>query len=112
MQTLQQLRAKKALESISNLQQHPDASQLVSRANGLGQAAAFFKSKKDKDGYGEMYRVLNKWMVREGGIFAGKPDLMVAITECDLHTYRVAQAEAMQYMDWVKKFAKAYLSKD
>jgi CRISPR-associated protein Cmr5 len=121
MQTLQQLRAKKALESISNLQQHPDASQLVSRAselpfmihaNGLGQAAAFFKSKKDKDGYGEMYRVLNKWMVRKGGIFAGKQDLMVAITECDLHTYRVAQAEAMQYMDWVKKFAKAYLSKD
>lgn len=121
MQTLQQERAKAALESISGLVRHPDADKLVSRAaelpfmihaNGLGQAAAFFKSKKDKDGYGAMYLVLSKWLCAQGRPFAGQSDLMQAITQSDLHTYRVAQAEAMQYMDWVKKFAKAYLGKE
>ena len=121
MQTLQQQRAKAALESITGLLSHPDASKLLSRAaelpfmihaNGLGQAAAFFKSKKDKDGYGVMYEVLSSWLTQSGRPFAGQKDLMQAITQSELHTYRVAQAEAMQYMDWVKKFAKAYLAQE
>ena len=121
MQTLQQQRAKAALESITALIKHPDADKLLSRAaelpfmihaNGLGQAAAFFKSKKDKDGYGVMYKVLSNWLTQPDRPFAGQGDLMQAITHSELHTYRVAQAESMQYMDWVKKFAKAYLDQD
>jgi CRISPR-associated protein Cmr5 len=121
MQTLQQQRAKAALESITGLLRHPDADKLLSRAaelpfmihaNGLGQAAAFFKSKKDKDGYDAIYTVLSNWLTQPGRPFAGQTDLMLAITRSEQHTYRVAQAEAMQYMDWVKKFAKAYLAKD
>jgi CRISPR-associated protein Cmr5 len=121
MQTLQQQRAKAALESITGLKCHPDADKLLSRAaelpfmihaNGLGQAAAFFKSKKDKDGYDAIYTVLSNWLTQPGRPFAGHNDLMRAITQSEQHTYRVAQAEAMQYMDWVKKFANAYLPKD
>ncbi len=121
MQTLQQERAKAALESITKLVGHPDADKLLSRAaelpfmihaNGLGQAAAFFKSKKNKDGYDTMYKILSQWLIQSGRPFAGHTDLLQAITQSDLHTYRVAQAEAMQYMDWVKKFAKAYLGKE
>lgn len=78
-------------------------------ANGLGQAAAFFCSKKEKDGYDRIYDLLEQWMTRSGGTLAGHGTMMDAITKTDLHTYRVAQAEAMQYMDWVKKFAAAYL---
>jgi CRISPR-associated protein Cmr5 len=29
-----------------------------------------------------------------------------------LHHYRLAQAEAQMLMDWVKKFAKAYMTSD
>lgn len=118
MQTLQQLRAKHALGKVKDLVALKEGDKLKARAselpfmihaNGLGQAAAFFKSKKDKDGYNYLYQILTAWLTQSGRPFAGKSDLMQAITECDLHTYRVAQAEAMQYMDWVKKFAKAYL---
>ncbi|MCG9059809.1 type III-B CRISPR module-associated protein Cmr5 [Laribacter hongkongensis] len=121
MQTLQQQRAKSALQSVQEWGRHPDADKLVSRAaelpfmihaNGLGQAAAFFRSKQDKDGYGALYRILSRWLCAEGRPFAGHSDLLEAITHSDLHTYRVAQAEAMQYMDWVKKFARAYLGKE
>lgn len=125
MQTLQQQRAAHALKEVkslapddSNYQPKASASELKARAselpfmihtNGLGQAAAFFKSKKDKDGYDHLYRILSSWLTSEGRPFAGQGDLMQAITSADMHLYRVAQAEAMHYMDWVKKFAKAYL---
>jgi CRISPR-associated protein Cmr5 len=124
MQTLQQLRAKHALAQVKDLAMlSGEGDKLKSRAaelpfmihaNGLGQAAAFFKSKKEKDGYDRMYIVLNSWLTQPGRPYAGKPnagksDLMQAIVDSDMATYRVAQAEAMHYMDWVKKFAKAYL---
>lgn len=117
-QTLQQQRAAHALDKVQALVALKDGDKLKARAselpfmihtNGLGQAAAFFKSKKDKDGYDHLYRILSSWLTSEGRPFAGQGDLMQAITSADMHLYRVAQAEAMHYMDWVKKFAKAYL---
>lgn len=119
MQTLQQLRAKHALAKVKELAMlSGEGDKLKSRAaelpfmihaNGLGQAAAFFRSKKEKDGYDKLYIVINSWLTQPGRPYAGKSDLMQAIVESDMATYRVAQAEAMHYMDWVKKFAKAYL---
>lgn len=118
MQTLQQERAKHALGKVKNLVPLNDGDKLKSRAselpfmihaNGLGQAVAFFKSKKDKDGYDKLFLLLQSWLTQPNRPFAGQTDLMQAITETDLNTYRVAQAESIQYMDWVKKFAKAYL---
>lgn len=118
MQTLQQLRAKHALTQVKSWVALNDGSKLKARcselpfmihANGLGQAAAFFKSKKDKDGYGVVFLALQRWLSEAGRPLAGQPDLMEAIVGADLHTYRLAQAEAIQYMDWVKKFASAYL---
>jgi len=118
MQTLQQQRAAHALEGVQGLICQNDDKKLKARAselpfmihaNGLGQAAAFFRSKKDKDGYDKIYDLLENWMTRDGGPLTGKACMMEAITSADLHTYRVAQAEAMQYMDWVKKFSSAYL---
>ena len=116
-QTLQQQRAAHALDKVQALVALKDGDKLKARAselpfmihtNGLGQAAAFFKSKKEKD-YDHLYRILSSWLTSEGRPFAGQGDLMQAITSADMHLYRVAQAEAMHYMDWVKKFAKAYL---
>ncbi|MEN9374575.1 MAG: hypothetical protein RIR79_2127 [Pseudomonadota bacterium] len=131
MQTLQQLRAKHALSAIQKLAKEYEkdseklkklkarASELpfMIHANGLGQALAFFKSKegkedkKDKDGYGKLFEILQNWLTEKGRPFAEQKDkdLMAAVIETDFQTYRIAQAEAIQYMDWVKKFASAYL---
>jgi CRISPR-associated protein Cmr5 len=118
MQTLQQQRAKHALEKVKAWVPLNDGDKLKARAselpfmihaNGLGPALAFFKSKKDKDGYDKLYLVLQSWLTQPARPFAGKPDLMAAITETDFNTYRLAQAEAIVYMDWVKKFSSAYL---
>jgi CRISPR-associated protein Cmr5 len=121
MQTLQQERAKHALGKVQSWVALNDGAKLKARtselpfmvhANGLGQAAAFFKSKKNKDGYDVVLLALQSWLAMDNRPFADKPDLMRAIVEADLSTYRLAQAEAMAYMDWVKKFASAYLDTD
>lgn len=122
MQTLQQERARHALNVVEGwkkdapsddhkkkLKARTSELPFMIHANGLGQAAAFFKSKKDKDGYDVVLLALQDWMARPNRPFAGKTDLMRAVVEADLATYRLAQAEAMAYMDWVKKFASAYL---
>lgn len=118
MQTLQQQRAKQALAKVQGLVELKEGDKLKSRAselpfmihaNGLGQAAAFFRSKGNKDGYDHLYRILADWLTSQGRPYAGQDDLMAAIVKSDFRIYRAAQAEAMQYMDWVKKFAKAYL---
>ncbi len=118
MQTLQQERAKHALAKIKELVPLNEGEKLKGRAselpfmihaNGLGQAVAFFKSKKEKDGYDKLFLILQSWLTQPGRPFAQKADLMQAITEADFSTYRVAQAESIEYMDWVKKFASAYL---
>lgn len=119
MQTLQQERARHALGKVQSWVALNDGAKLKARtselpfmvhANGLGQAAAFFKSKKNKDGYDVVLLALQGWLATPNRPFAGKPDLMQAIVDADLSTYRLAQAEAMAYMDWVKKFASAYLA--
>lgn len=120
MQTLQQLRAKHALQKVKDLIPLNEGDKLKARAselpfmihaNGLGQALAFFKSKKEEHCYGHLYDILKSWLTenKKGRPFAGKEDLMAAVTQADFQTYRIAQAEAIQYMDWVKKFASAYL---
>lgn len=120
MQTMQQQRAKHALSKVKELaaKDKKEHSKLRSRAselpfmihaNGLGQALAFFKSKGGKDGYDHLYSVLATWLVGDGSPLQGAKDALEGVTQCDLRTYRVAQAEAIQYMEWVKKFASAYL---
>lgn len=118
MQTLQQQRAKHALQQVQSWIQLNEGSKLKARcselpfmihANGLGQAAAFFKSKGRDDGYDHVFATLQTWLSQDKRPFAGQKDLMRAIVDADLHTYRMAQAEAIEYMDWVKKFASAYL---
>nr|CAA6829883.1 MAG: Type III-B CRISPR module-associated protein Cmr5 [uncultured Thiotrichaceae bacterium] len=96
--------------------------------NGLGQAAAFYKAKgsvkqdKIKKGefdkgfaYRKLYELLSGWLIqadqpyRKPENHEGSWDLMKGITQNNMHDYRLAQAEAQALMDWVKKFASAYL---
>ncbi|WP_077732700.1 type III-B CRISPR module-associated protein Cmr5 [Methylocaldum sp. 14B] len=74
--------------------------------NGLGQAAAFYKSKDDN--HKKLYKLLSDWLTGPGQAYAGQDDLLVGITRGAQYTYRAAQAEALAFLLWVKKFVKAY----
>jgi len=127
MQTLQQERARFALEKVkaalSEAKETPDKagfspkefkSQAESfpamiRMNGLGQAAAFYLSKNDA--HKKLYAILSAWLKQPGQPYQGK-DLLDGITEGKMHDYRLAQTEALLLLDWVKKFAGAFAEDD
>lgn len=123
-QTFQQECAKFALEQVQTYANaNCDHKKFKARAselpfmilsNGLGQALAFFKSQGNTDGYDYLYQILNAWLTRQnGGSFSGghgSPDgALIGVTECTRDQYTVAQADALLLMEWVKKFANAFM---
>ncbi len=118
MRLMQQERAAFALQKVqaaqksipskkqSEYKSYASSLPAMIHTNGLGQAAAFFKSKGGT--HAHLYQLLSDWLSKENQPFAGK-ELLEGITTSDMHTYRLAQAEAQALMDWVKKFAKAYM---
>ena len=118
MQMLQQERAKYALEQVQAAVHNSDFNgkefksyaaglPAMIQMNGLGQAAAFYFSQGKT--YRKLYEILSGWLTRADQPYAGQTDLLAGITQQDMHDYRVAQAEALLLLDWVKKFAKAYV---
>ena len=78
--------------------------------NGLGQAMAFYNSKKQSiAAYGHVYKVLSDWLCDERKLFGDKTDLLDGITQNDMGVYRMAQSEAQAFLVWLKNFANAYL---
>jgi CRISPR-associated protein Cmr5 len=122
MQTIQQQRAKFALKRVQEAankltekeqkeyKSYASALPAMIHINGLGQAAAFYKSKGDTHKW--LYDLLSEWLIKPNQPYAAYDDLIVGITEADMHHYRLAQAEAQALMDWVKKFAKATMAGD
>lgn len=94
--------------------------------SGLGQAAATLlasaklgKDKRSEDNktYGLLYEHLSSWLCHDaaGDAEEGpypKGDLLENITSHEEHRYLHAQAEALAYLEWLKKFSNAYLKKD
>lgn len=122
MQTLQQKRAKYALECVlSHANELSDKQQREYKSyasempamihmNGLGQTAAFFKSKGST--HAKLYELLSQWLTQDLQPFSGSDDLMRGVVNNDMHNYRLAQTESQALMVWVKKFAKAYMQTD
>ncbi len=123
MQTMQQQRAKYALLGIEDViearisqkefKSYAASFPAMIRMNGLGQAVAFYRSKgaetNDKGrAYRALYDLLSRWLAEEGQPYHGS-DLLAGITSNDMHVYRAAQVEALLLLDWVTKFAKAYM---
>ncbi|MHB8474074.1 MAG: type III-B CRISPR module-associated protein Cmr5 [Gammaproteobacteria bacterium] len=120
-QTLAQQRAKHALARIEAMKTEDDGHLSAHIAgfpamilmSGFGQACAFYLSKG-----GAMklaYDALESWLTSAGKPYTsatGACELMTAITSNDAATYRLAQAEALAYLDWLKKFAKAFLKSE
>ena len=132
-QTIQQQRAKFALERIQKLPQvlkdKKTKDEFISYAsglpamihmNGLGQAMAFCKLKsKERESYAQLYNLVSDWLcIESSGTQPSKQpyhqynDVLTGITQSDMAQYQLAQAEALVFMSWVKKFAKAFLAED
>lgn len=120
-QSLQQQRAKFALEKVKaaaddnrlNRKEYQGcASGLPAMIciNGLGQAAAFYRSKNGM--HKMLYELLSEWLRQTGQPYGGHDDLLAGITQGDLHHYRAAQAEALLLLEWVKKFAQAFMEEE
>ncbi len=112
IQTIEQKRAKFALQKVQAVNPR-DFDEWKARANempamiqmnGLGQTVAFYLSKSGV--HKQMYDILSEWLKDEMHIY--NQSLIEGITRGDMHTYRIAQAEAQALLIWVKKFSKAY----
>jgi CRISPR-associated protein Cmr5 len=83
--------------------------------NGLGQACVTLLSQQDINGHRELYDDLQSWLcgTDEAAPYRNAGDagtrLMEEITSSDETTYFRAQAEALAYLVWLKKLAKAFL---
>lgn len=125
-QTIQQKRAAFALERVQQeagelqgknrerYKSYASALPFMIHANGLGQAAAFYKSKSAGTGdeaqiYAALYELLSSWLCGEGQPYQGCANLLDGIISRDMNTYIAAQAEAIAFMTWVKQFADAFM---
>jgi len=122
--SLAQRRAKHALDAIQH-KDMKDYDKYVSYVSalpaniimsGLGQAMAMLKSGK-KLGHGILYKHMQDWLCNADGNgwrrgpYSSFNDILQAITNVDKteDDYIRAQAEAMEYLEWLKKFAVAFL---
>jgi len=128
MRTLDQDRARHALEKVEGLKSKSERYRrdYVSSVenlpasiimNGLGQAlatllaAAARGEESANDPHRALYRNLEEWLCRDDpqAPYPRQSDLMRAILSYDRFSYIQAQAEAMAWLEWHKKFAVAFL---
>ena len=129
VRSMEQMRAEFALGKIESIKTQNDETLKIEvrrhfnnlpaliRTNGLGQALAFFymqeKDKKPSPSYRAIYDMVGTWLCNErsnGRVFhEHTDDVLTAITRCDMQHYMAAQNEALALLEWLKKFAIAYL---
>lgn len=125
-QSLVQRRAKETLEIINGMRheigktnRNETYAQLVAGfaptvlMNGLGQALATLVA-SGKEHEKQLYAQLQGWLC--GGFdqapYQKGKDLLEALMEGDRKSYLRAQVEALAWLEWLKKFATAYLKKE
>ena len=119
---IERKRAKHALEIIEELQgksidkyvSYVKALPATILQNGFGQAMATLlaAAKGQHDDHKRLYNQLETWLCSKNSLspYYNQKDLMQAITSHDEQAYILAQSEAMAFLEWLKKFAVAYLS--
>ena len=127
-QNLEQKRAHYALTTIKEHLEHFEEDQQERYLNrtknlpamilmcGLGQAVATLQSvgKGQKENPDQvLYNDLERWLCGNEDILLYKDgDLLNEIATNDRDVYMEAQAEALKILEWLKKLATAYLSKE
>ena len=118
MQTLSQKRAAKALELLGGIREKGTLRKEFSQfcksfptmilQNGLGQAVAFIKAKKEKDNdkFDKMYKTLNVWLKELKHI---ENDVLKEINTMNTQKYVEIQRESLRFLEWVKRYENAGL---
>lgn len=68
------------------------------------------KRDSDERAHELLFCIVQDWL-RKGGVYSKDQDLMEAIVRGDQKKYVRAQAEALAYLEWLKKFSQAFLRK-
>jgi CRISPR-associated protein Cmr5 len=130
VKTIEQIRAADALSRIEELSSKSDGFKRRYRAyvdrlgptivtNGLGQALATERAaagptpkKEDEKAHSELYNSLHRWLCRkDAGVYPSAADIIKAIMEHRESLYLRAQAEALAWLEWHKKFCRASFPK-
>lgn len=79
--------------------------------SGLGQALAMeLAAGGNTAAHRALYDALTDWLCRDdGGVYPGTKDLLRSIVEGEERQYLAAQAEALAWLEWHKKFCRAEL---
>ena len=123
-----QKRAADALEKVKALRDRNDYGNYRSYVkalpakvimNGLGQALAMEKAGAQakneviRAGHEKLFKHMQDWLLtgweHKPKRYRDKTDILAAITQGEESDYIRAQGEAMAYVEWLKKFAVAYL---
>lgn len=126
MRTMGQLRAANALAGVEELSSQGDDFKSLYRSyvdrlgpaivmNGLGQALATERAAAGsrpgnarERAHLRLYENVQRWLCRDdGGIYPAGTDLLKSISAGDESLYLVAQAEALAWLEWHKKFCRA-----
>lgn len=119
-QTISQERARFALDAVNRVKAEgldqkkcrtvANAIPAYIQRNGIGQAVAFALSKdKKEEGWKWAEKTLDCWLRERQRLIGGK-SLIEGITSGSMDDYKIAQAEAMALLVWIRKFARALLA--
>jgi CRISPR-associated protein Cmr5 len=107
---------KAAQDSYQNYVSYAESLPATILMNGLGQACATLLAKAEGKldrPHGLLYEDLQSWLCGgdSAAPFRNSGNLMEAIIGSKQDTYFRAQAEALAYLVWLKKFANAFLKR-
>lgn len=132
MATIEQDRAKFALEKVQEVRNNSDKAKYRTQllkfparlhANGLGQTVAFYLSSGESKPEWQICKWLEEWLHRAGQVYSVAPfnnkDLIDCIIGSDIpaphgqrveELYHQASAEARALSIWLKRFAEAFIA--
>ena len=127
--SLEQRRAARALKAINEIRNESYESKFRSYVerlpasivmNGLGQALASElaaagrgeEGKNDSEAHKRLFKEIEGWLLKERRTYSKETKLMSAIVKGSQEQYILAQAEALTYLEWMKKFSQAFLKKE
>ncbi len=117
MRTLGQERSefalKKVLESkeITALKNFSAGAPSIILQNGFGQALAFWAS-KGKAEHNALLDIIREWFNEQKDFFIQADttqDLLLKLSEISQQEYFAAQQEALNFLEWVKRYANAFI---
>lgn len=118
MRTLGQERSEYALDkvvenlTVKELKAFSAGAPSMILKNGFGQALAFWKA-KGKNEHQIMFSLVRAWLLKKG-FASGNTDVdfLKDLSTMEQHRYLEAQKETLALLEWVKRYANAFIEKE